>query len=196
MWGNNSVFHRLTLGYISEMIDNGQDNILLSVILPANQVGYKQNWKKVTTKGNRLGGFFTCIAREQKAPVNILSHSMGNRVFQGMWQQAGNILQLENVVLASPDLDTDIFENDFKNLAQHSQRIIVVQHHHDRLLLVSSLVLGKERLGRTRHISPVPANMTILDATTWPSSRRVDMSNHLHFIFADSVRYQLKKLVH
>jgi len=196
MWGNNSVFHRMTLHYISQVVDNGQDNILLSVIWPANKMGYKQNWKKVTAKGQRLGNLFTCMTRQQKAPINVLSHSMGNRVFQGVWQTAGAELKLENVILASPDLDTDIFENDFKNLSQQSTRIVVVQHHNDRLLLASSVVLGKERLGRTRHISPAPANMQIIDATPYKSLRGMEMSNHLHFIFADSVRHQLKKMVH
>lgn len=195
MWGNNSLFHRFTLNYITEMVDNGQDNIVLSIIWPANKIGYKQNWKKVNAKGQRLGNFFTCIAQQQKAPVNVLSHSMGNRVFQGVWQAAGSQLKLENVILASADLDTDIFARDFKNLSAQTQRIIVVQHHNDRLLLASTIVHRRERLGRTKNVHTPPQNLMILDATPYASSRTVDMSNHLHFIFADSVRHQLKRIV-
>lgn len=195
MYGNNSLFHRFTLGYIDQIVDNGQDNIVLSVIWPANKIGYKQNWKKAIAKGQRLGNFFSCIAQKQKAPVNIISHSMGNRIFQGIWQVMGHQLKCENVVLASPDLDTDIFGQDFKNLPEQSQRIIMVQHHNDRLLLASTLVHGRQRLGRTRHIHPAPQNLKVIDATPYSSFRGLEMSNHLHFIFADSVRHQLSLLV-
>lgn len=195
MWGNNSVFQRMTLGYIDELIDQGGNNTLLSVIWPANELGYKRNWKKVIEKGHRLGNFFRCMAQGQKGPVNVISHSMGNRIFQGVWQAAGDTLKLENLVLAAPDLDADIFGHDFRNMENRVKKIIVVQHHSDRLLLASSLIWKKERLGRTHHISPVPANLVLIDATAYSSSRAVDLSNHMHFIFADSVRTRIHEAI-
>lgn len=194
MYGNNKLFHRLTLEYITEIVDNGRDNIVLSVVWPANQAGYRKNWKKALERGYRLENFFASLSAGQTSSINIISHSMGNRVFQGVWQKAGKHLQLENVILAAADLDADVFSGDFINMPAKAKQILVVQHDNDRLLMASKLIWGKQRLGRKTQIEPKPKNMVVLDATPYRSLRGVDMSNHLHFIFSDTIRHQLREL--
>lgn len=194
MWGQNRLFHRVTLAHIREIVNNEKPSIVLSVLWPANQPGYRQNWKKANRKGQRLAGFFTCLNTQNPEPLNIISHSMGNRVFQGLWVKTGGKLSLNKVILAAPDLDGDIFSHDFATLPAGSQRIVIVKHDNDRLLTASRVLLGRRRLGRNTRINPLPSNLVVVDATPHASLRRIDMSNHMHFIFSDSVRHQLHKL--
>ncbi|MBC7886065.1 MAG: alpha/beta hydrolase [Saprospiraceae bacterium] len=84
------------------------------------------------------------------APVSILCHSMGNRVWQGLYEQWININQefyLENVLMFAPDLEADIFETNFESIEKHCGQIHIYHNLTDRTLQMANAMKEHKRLG-------------------------------------------------
>jgi len=79
--------------------------------------------------------------------VVVLAHSMGAWLaIESLRQVAledGRVpRKISNVILASPDLDVDVFRRQVSEMGQNRPRITIFVSRHDRALSVSSLIAG------------------------------------------------------
>ncbi|WP_424363262.1 alpha/beta hydrolase [Methylocystis parvus] len=85
--------------------------------------------------------------------ITVLAHSMGAWLtMESLRQMAirrGRLpAQIRNVILASPDIDVDVFRTQFASLGQKHPRVIVFVSRRDRALQFSRSIAGNiERLG-------------------------------------------------
>lgn len=109
--------------------------------------------------------------------ISILAHSMGNWVtFEALRQMGirrGRIPpKIKNVMLAAPDVDVDIFQQQWKDLGTPMPNVSLFVSQDDRALQVSQRVWGsKARLGQINpEVEPyrselISRNITVLDLT-------------------------------
>ncbi|MBK8346754.1 MAG: alpha/beta hydrolase [Saprospiraceae bacterium] len=89
-------------------------------------------------------------AKYPEAPVSFICHSMGNRVFQGIFEQWITMrpgLALHHVMMFAADLESNIFNTYLKNLAAHCQTVYVYYHGSDKTLLLARAFKPHSRLG-------------------------------------------------
>lgn len=86
--------------------------------------------------------------------ITILAHSMGTWLaMESLRQMAirdGRVApKIQNVILASPDIDVDVFARQFRDLGDRRPRFTVFVSQDDRALAVSRMVAGNvSRLGQ------------------------------------------------
>ncbi|MBI1620665.1 alpha/beta hydrolase [Aquamicrobium zhengzhouense] len=86
--------------------------------------------------------------------IDIVAHSMGNWVTMEALRQLAisgekqSSLGLGDVVLASPDIDVDVFKSQLRRIGKPERPFIVLISRDDRALLLSSIIAGsKPRVG-------------------------------------------------
>ena len=86
---------------------------------------------------------------------DLLAHSMGNFLTMEVVREASivgrseNIGKARNIVLASPDIDIDLFMTQLKRIPRENRTFVVMVSDDDRALAVSSLVDGSTvKVGR------------------------------------------------
>lgn len=109
--------------------------------------------------------------------ISILAHSMGNWLtFEALRQMGirrGRIpAKIKNVMLAAPDVDVDIFQQQWKDLGAPMPNVTLFVSQDDRALQVSQRVWGsRARLGQIDpEVEPyrselISRNITVLDLT-------------------------------
>ena len=86
--------------------------------------------------------------------VTVMAHSMGTWLaMESLRQMAireGRVApKIRNVILASPDIDVDVFSRQFRDLGEHHPNFTVFVSQDDRALAVSRIVAGNvSRLGQ------------------------------------------------
>lgn len=98
--------------------------------------------------------------------IHVIAHSMGTRVLTYALANAkdeGFDLDLNNVILAAPDIDTDIFTNQIlPKITEASDKLTMYASSDDTALKVSQTIHGSERLGLSGdHILVTPGMDTI-----------------------------------
>lgn len=188
MWGQQPNFQRKCLRSVEAALryqpDTGIQTVV-SFIWHAGGVIYPLNWQKSSERGEPLASFIHWMAGHYRGRTNILCHSMGNRFFEGTLRKMplppdGDTL-FNTVILFSPDLDAAADDPDFLRLCQSAQKVVVFVHRHDRLLLLSSWALGRERLGRSGPKGkvanwPEQGRLSVVDMT----GRVRGLQNHTH----------------
>ena len=148
-------------------------------------MSYPHNWRRASEKGEPLGGLIAWICAHYSNKVNVLGHSMGNRFFEGTLrtaiEQYEESAQLGTVILFSPDLDAGIDDPDFQRLCRSAEEVVVFIHRRDRLLMLSSWTLGRERLGRSGPKGDIAAfpsmsHLLVIDMTGYVKG----IQNHTH----------------
>lgn len=121
---------------------------------------------------------------------DVISHSMGNMlVVEAMRQLALSGVDFEktrlrNVVLASPDIDMDLFETQMRLMPKNNRKshVFVMLSRDDKALLASRrLAGGVERLGATDSERLAELGITVVDLTEVEAGRGLN-----HSKFADS----------
>jgi len=83
--------------------------------------------------------------------IHIIAHSMGTRVLTQALAHArdeGFELKLNNVILAAPDIDADVFKDQIlPKIRGFSQRLTMYSSSSDTALKVSQKIHGNDRLG-------------------------------------------------
>lgn len=83
--------------------------------------------------------------------IHVIAHSMGTRVLTQALAQAreeGFDLKLNNVILAAPDIDADVFtEQILPKISGVAQRLTMYASSGDTALKVSQTIHGNDRLG-------------------------------------------------
>lgn len=83
--------------------------------------------------------------------IHVIAHSMGTRVLTQALAQArdeGFDLKLDNVILAAPDIDADVFKEQFlPKISGAAGRLTMYASSGDTALKVSQKIHGNDRLG-------------------------------------------------
>jgi len=86
--------------------------------------------------------------------IDVVAHSMGNWLTMEALRQFAisgekqSALSLGDVVLASPDIDVDVFKSQLRRIGKPERPFIVMVSRDDRALLVSSIIAGsRPRVG-------------------------------------------------
>ena len=130
-------------------------------------------------------------ANPNVSEVTLLAHSMGCWIAMETLRQMalgprGISSKINNVILASPDLDIDVFRRQLQEIGPKRPRITVFTSSQDRALSVSSLIAGRvSRVGGIdltsadyqRQFANIP-NLTFIDLSSLKSG---DVFNHNTF---------------
>lgn len=179
MWGQEIHFHRRCLrGF--EKITAGASQTIISFVWHAGGLRYNRNWACAADKGEPLGPLIDRITQVYGDRIDVLCHSMGNRLFEGTLRTIAPENHKEglfqSVILFSADLDTPVEDADFELLRKTSGDIAVFVHCRDRILLLSSWLHGRNRLGRSGPSGNIPADITVFDMT----KHARNIQNHTH----------------
>ncbi|MBC7862645.1 MAG: alpha/beta hydrolase [Bacteroidia bacterium] len=203
LWGNQKHFHRETLKGLNKTCSDTKTKTFFSIIWHAPFPGYKPNWDAADEKGKKLKKVFEWITELYPQKTNVLCHSMGNRVFQGVMQEMNkDSLKkkcIKEIVFAAGDVNADVFTDDYKNLSQMAQRIHIYKHSNDRLLKFSKFRLHEKRLGlngpeNADSLLKLHKNIFLIDVTETSSWRRPEPSNHVYFYWNPAVRKNLNDI--
>ena len=95
------------------------------------------------------------VAKSDARSINLIAHSMGNRALTGALKDLAAELRSDQkvfnqVVLAAPDIDAEIFKNDIAPAIQKTcENITLYASSHDQALIASKLVHGYPRAGES-----------------------------------------------
>lgn len=140
---------------------------------------------------NALETLLRMLAHDPRVhEVSVLAHSMGTWLAMESLRQMtirdGRVApKIQNVILASPDIDVDVFARQFRDLGKHHPDFTVFVAQDDRALAVSRIVAGNvNRLGQINpDIEPYrsaaeKAGITFIDLT---SLKAGDRAHHTKF---------------
>lgn len=103
-----------------------------------------------------LRGFLLDLSSEVPAPADVIAHSMGNRILaHALESLAANTyscptqktVHLDQVILAAPDIDRDIFCGIADSIKSLANRITVYASRHDQALAISQHLHQSLRAG-------------------------------------------------
>ena len=129
------------------------------------------------------------LAKSPAKSIDIIAHSMGNWLTMETLRQlaiAGDRDlggKLGYVVLASPDIDVDVFKKQMKRYGKPDRPFAVLLSDDDRALKISRLIAGdKARVGDYSDAEDLASlGVTVVDLTSIKSSDRLN-----HAKFADN----------
>lgn len=154
--------------------------------------GYVADKEAATYSRDALAQVLTMLARDRKAAdVTLLGHSMGawltvEAVRQLRLTGKGATLARLNVILASPDIDIDVFRAQMRTIGPLTPPVTVLVSRDDKALAVSSRISGaRTRLGAVNVDDPRvqlgarKANVRVIDIS---SVEATDGFNHDRFV--------------
>ena len=211
--GWNGEYPPRLSGYINSFDKNyvAKDTLkrTISIIWHTRGLGYSSSRKKVDGYAgtialhfNKLMDFMNSRGSYSFQTNNnhLLCYSMGNYFFQNIFQRVDTEKPIFNqIILAAPDLDCDVFERgkELDSLHHIAQKVTVLQHRNDRLLGISKLMLGRNRLGRNGlKTNSVPPNIQILDVTNVRQTEgwKDKFMHHLYFYRSPQVVNQIRDI--
>jgi esterase/lipase superfamily enzyme len=130
-------------------------------------------------------------ASDKVKDITVLAHSMGTYLAmeslrQAAIRQGGLPEKIHNVVLASPDIDPQVFARQFEAFGPHKPHLTIFVSRDDRALAISRLISG--HMGRLGSIDPskepyrsrleAQGDITVIDLSAYKSG---DKLNHGKF---------------
>ncbi len=119
--------------------------------------------------------------------INVVAHSMGNRVMTAAMQQismelaADSPVPFDRIVLAAPDVDADRFRRDFApTLLKVAKQVTLYASSADRALIASKRVHGYPRAGESG------ANIVLVPGIETIDVSGIDLSLLGHSYYGDS----------
>lgn len=114
------------------------------------------------------------LARTEADTITLIGHSLGAMLVMESLRQLSltnrvDVLErIGAVVLASPDIDSDVFREQVATLRPMPEYLVVFVSHRDRLLAVSSFLRGERapRVGLGNHVEALTTmGVTVIDLT-------------------------------
>ena len=128
--------------------------------------------------------------------VDVVAHSLGARgIVQALIRlsyRTSDKLILNELVLIAPDIDTDIFRQDLKQLKNVVRRITVYVSDNDRALKLSQEVHGYPRLGQAGEELTIFEEVETIDISGINLRR---FSGHIYHLFNPEVIEDLTELL-
>lgn len=154
MWADQKHVWKKTAKNLSRAVLDCEDTpqLIVSIIWESTLL-YQPNVNLAYDKGQEMSVFFgQLLAAHQSAKsVNVIAHSMGNRLFQGLIEDhlPAKKQLISKYILVGADLESDIFEknNALADIRSMCQEVVVYVHNNDRTLKVSKLLNKNDRLG-------------------------------------------------
>lgn len=208
IWGDlhfawNEMIQNLSQDVYST--DDGKKKVMLSIIWDSS-INYFTGVKIARNKGDFLGPFFKELTGllGEEIDLNMLCHSMGNRIFQHMILSSGLIdeekVVIDHYISAGADLESNIFDEGqpLHGVDKIVGDFTIYVHNNDRSLKMSKLVNKNRRLG-LHGLDPyrMPENFRLIDVSTITDHRNfiTSMSNHRYFYMSPTVTEDIKRLV-
>lgn len=154
--GFNNRFEDAVYRFAQIVHDSGADTVPVLFTWPSrgSLFAYGYDRESATYSRNALEQLLQGLARDPAVgEVSLLAHSMGNWVaLEALTQMAvrnrGLPPKIANVMLASPDVDADVFRTQIAEMAGRRPKFTLFVSQDDRALAVSRRVWGnKDRLG-------------------------------------------------
>lgn len=151
-------------------------------------LNYVYDMNSALAARDRLIDGAVLIADAKPAEVDIMAHSMGNLLtveairqakFEGLYNKRGLV---RNIILASPDIDLDLFKTQLADIPKDQRRFFVMISSNDRALSVSKKIAGGvNRVGNADSESLAKLGVTVVDLS------EIDDNTSLHHAkFADT----------
>ncbi|RPE71048.1 esterase/lipase superfamily enzyme [Pacificibacter maritimus] len=145
--------------------------------------GYAYDRDSVLFARADLANTLATLARSQARKITILAHSMGGFLAMEalkrltLEQDTRTLSRIDGVVLAQPDIDTDVFRAQMADVDLDRQFVAVMASGRDRALKLSTVLTGGHpRVGTTENIEDIRrAGAAVIDVSD-VSSR--DFLNH------------------
>ena len=194
--GFNNRYEDSVFRFAQIVHDSGANVAPILFTWPSHASVFDYNYDKESTNFSRTAlerTLATLVADPKVKDITVMAHSMGTWLaMEALRQMAirdGNIpAKIDNVVLASPDLDVDVFAQQWWELGSKKPRITIFVSQDDRALKISRLVSGGvDRVGQIDpSVEPYrskleAAGIMVIDLTKVASSDRLN-----HGKFAES----------
>lgn len=194
--GFNNRFEDSVYRFAQIVQDSGIASAPVLVTWPsrASLLAYGYDRESTNYTRNALEMLFQYLAKDVRVKeVSILAHSMGNWLaLEALRQMAirnnGLPAKFENVMLASPDVDVDVFRQQISDIGTQHPKFTLFVSRDDRALAVSRRVWGD--VARLGSIDPeqspykkelADSQISVVDLTTIKSGDRLN-----HGKFAES----------
>jgi esterase/lipase superfamily enzyme len=194
--GFNNTYEDSVFRFAQIVHDSGADVTPILFTWPSRAKVFDYNYDKESTNYSRTSLEMTLKALVEDKnikDITILAHSMGTwlamEAIRQMAIRDGNLpKKIENVILASPDIDVDVFARQWSELGGKKPNFTIFVSQDDRALALSRYISGDvQRLGQ---INPAEepykskleeAGITVVDLTKVKSTDRLN-----HGKFAES----------
>ncbi len=176
--GDNKYFVQSS-GFLlqKDIFDNAAHAYGMTVSLQwKSSIIYQDAVQTALQKGQNMADIVDEIYQKQQklypgAPISIICHSMGNRVWQGLydkWVDKNKSIRIENVFFFAADLECDIFDTAFENIQDHIGQSYVFYNRADRTLQMANALKEHKRLGIYGTLSKtdlLSKHIILIDAT-------------------------------
>ncbi len=178
--GFNNTYEDSVYRFAQIVHDSSADVAPVIFTWPSRASVFDYNYDKESTNYSRdaLEQILRAIAREPEVKdITVMAHSMGSwltvEALRQMAIRDGRVNgKINNVILASPDLDVDVFGKQFLAMGKDHPRFTLFTSRDDRALAVSRRISGNiDRLGQIDPSSePYRSNLekagiTVIDLT-------------------------------
>jgi len=164
--------------------------------------GYVYDQNSATAARDGLEHTIRMIAASNVEHINILAHSMGNWVTVEAFRNIrisgtpvkGGAAKVGTIVLASPDIDVDVFRSQMYRIGAPKKPYLIVLSRDDRALALSRFIAGdKDRLGDYRNAADLTKfGAVVVDLSDLKSS---DPINHDKFAEIATIAPQLQEVL-
>jgi len=187
--GYNTTLTDAVLRLAQFVEDTGYSGVpfLFSWASQSKLTGYVYDINSALIARDRLEEVPRLFAGSKGEALDVIAHSMGNFVTMeairgttnsGLFKSSG---KLRNVILASPDIDIDLFEAQLRSIPREERRFFVLTSTDDKALSISRLIARNPRVGQ------LPADaLTKLGVNVIDLSQVEDSSSIHHTKFADA----------
>lgn len=200
--GYNTLFSE-ALYRLTQMAEDSKSSavpVLFTWASRGSTADYVYDTNSATSARDRLEETIRLVFDSGAEQVNILAHSMGNWVTVEALRQiqiSGKRLpadKLGNIILASPDIDVDVFKSQLKRFGKPAKPFIVVVSRDDKALAFSDFIAGdKPRLGAyTKDDELVALGAVVVDMS---DVKAKDSFNHGKFAQLAEIAPELKGML-
>jgi len=138
-----------------------------------------------------------------RAPISVICHSMGNRVWQGLyseWINLNKALKIDRVLYFAADLECDIFDTAFPELQNHVGHSYVFYSRVDRTLQMANALKVYRRLGiysTAPQTDLLSKHITLIDATDIKDEETFagKLSLHRYYYGSPTMRKEIVRLL-
>jgi len=197
--GFNNTFEDSVYRFAQIVHDSGADVAPVIFTWPSRASVFDYNYDKESTNYSRdaLEQILRAIVREPEVKdITVMAHSMGSwltvEALRQMAIRDGRVnAKITDVILASPDLDVDVFSKQFLAMGKQHPRFTLFTSRDDKALALSRRISGNiDRLGQIDpSIEPYRselerAGITVIDLTQLKAGDRL---NHGKFAASPEV---------
>jgi|GEM_PF-1227708 len=195
--------------YMHKHVYEKEDNAYRSIVSLVwySTMDYKASRTTTIEMGDRFAGLINELLditekHQENRQVSFLSHSMGNRLFEGVYIGLNKIVAakepyIENVIFAAPDIEVNTFntEGTLENIDKFCNRAIVYRSNRDFTLGMSKFINKQDRLGLDgiKDMDETPDNVFLIDVSMLEASddKPDKFTRHRYFTGSPAVRQDM-----